>query len=52
MTLARSKSDEHRLWFEQDSPRFLYAALDFIFQGDYIAGFRVSAIGQGQGMFL
>jgi hypothetical protein len=47
-TGATSESHEDRLRLQQNAPRFLHAALNFIFQPDNIARFRVSAVDQRQ----
>ena len=50
--VLNSKSYEYRLRLQFNSPRFLHAALDFIFEADNIACFRVSPIDQRQRMFF
>jgi hypothetical protein len=42
-----SKAYEDGFRFKQNPPRFLYAALDFTLQTDYVARLRVSAVDQG-----
>ena len=45
-----SKSNQYRLGFELDAPLLFHALLNFVSEGSYFRGGRVTAINQRQGV--